>query len=86
MSLVLSGCRALDKAPIDELRVSHYTESIEHNGKIYYTGVCSIRKVTDKSTLASVRVATEDLAACNGNWGMSGENFSKLRAYLKNNQ
>lgn len=79
----LTGCITVEGVPITELRVMHVTGSIVVDGKIYYEGACSVRKVTDKKSLASVRDHVGGLGECNGAWGITGEEFAATREYLK---
>ena len=74
MTLVVSGCLDINKIPITYIRVI-----IKHEGRWY----CDIRKVTDKSTLSSTRERVASIEECNGTWGVSTEEFSKTREWLK---
>lgn len=66
------GCKTMDAAPITHF----YVIDTDH-------AVCSVREITDKNSLSSVRVATVPLEQCDGVWGLSADEFSKLRVYLK---
>ena len=73
VSLVfLCGCKTLENAPI-----THFYVIDTDNG------ACSKRQITDKKTLASVRVATLPIEQCDGVWGISAQEYLDLRTYLK---
>ena len=72
LSLLLAGCKTLEEAPITHFYV------IDTDNK-----VCSVRKITDKKTLASVRIATVPIEECDGVWGISAQEMLDLRTYLK---
>ena len=66
------GCKTIDEVPITHF----YVVDTDHQK-------CSIREITDKKSLASRRVATAPLEQCDGVWGISADEFAKLRVYLK---
>lgn len=70
--LLLSGCKTLNNAPISHL----YVVDLDN-------GVCSKRIITNKTTLASKRVADLPLSECDGIIGLDAQEFSNLRTYLK---
>lgn len=85
MSLGASSCSTIDKAPISMLYVPLITRMTCDETKCVYEGACDVRKITDKKTLSSVRVRVGHLKECHGTWGLSAEEFGKLRIYMKNN-
>jgi len=66
------GCKSLNDAPISRL----YIVDIQHN-------ICSVRKITDKNTLASVWIEDLPLYACDGNVSLNMQEFLNLRTYMK---
>jgi hypothetical protein len=70
--LLSAGCKSLETIPITHV----YVIDTDH-------GVCSKRRVTDKKTLASVRVADLPLEACDGNVSITAKEFLDTRTWLK---
>lgn len=68
----LSGCKAMNNAPISHIYVIDY----QHQ-------VCSKRVITNKKTIASKHVADLPLGDCDGVIALSPEEFINLRTYLK---
>lgn len=73
-SLALTGCLTKE-APVTTL----YVVDTQHN-------VCSIRAITDTSTLASRWVEDKPLTVCDAIVGLNIQEFSKLRIWLKENK
>ena len=71
----LAGCRTVNDAPITTL----YVIDVQHQ-------VCSVRKITDKNTLASVWVEDRPLWTCDGSVGLSMQEYLNLRTYMKGNK
>lgn len=68
----LSGCKAMNNAPISHIYVIDY----QHQ-------VCSKRVITNKKTIASKHVEDLPLSDCDGVIALSPEEFINLRVYLK---
>lgn len=72
LTSLLIGCKNINDAPITRL----YIIDVQNQ-------VCSMRKITDKNTLASVWVEDLPLYACDGNVGLNMQEFLNLRTYMK---
>lgn len=72
VSVLLVGCKSMNEAPITHL----YVMDVQHN-------VCSIRKITNKKTLASIWVQDAPLYMCDGVVGLSMQEYLKLRLWIK---
>lgn len=71
--LILSvGCKSINSAPISKL----YVLDLDND-------VCSTREITDKKTLSSKRIAEGPAEDCDGIIGLSPEEFSNLRTYMR---
>lgn len=68
----LSGCKAMNNAPISHIYVIDY----QHQ-------VCSKRVITNKKTIASRHVEDLPLSDCDGVIALSPQEFINLRVYLK---
>lgn len=71
----LTGCKnleAIKEAPVHYLFVMDY----QHN-------VCSLRQITDKTTLASRWLEDRPLSACDGYIALDPKTFMDLRTYIK---
>jgi len=68
----LSGCKAMNSAPISHI----YVIDVQHN-------ICSKRMITNKQTLASRFVQDLPLSDCDGVVALSPQEFIDLRTYLK---
>ena len=66
------GCKSINNAPISKL----YVLDLDNN-------VCSTRQITDKKTLSSKRIAEGPASDCDGVIGLSPEEFSNLRTYMR---
>lgn len=71
--LVSVGCKSINDAPISKL----YVLDLDNN-------VCSTRQITDKKTLSSKRIAEGPAQDCDGVIGLSPEEFSNLRTFMRN--
>lgn len=81
--LSLTGCITVEGIPITQFRIPYITESIIVDGKTYYAGACSVRVITDKKTLGSVRDHVGGLGECNGVWGITSDEYAKTRVYIQ---
>lgn len=70
--IILAGCLEIKDIPITHV----YVVDTDN-------GVCSKRKVTDKKTLASIRVEDLPLSACDGNISVTAKEFLDTRTWLK---
>ena len=71
--LISVGCKSINDAPISKL----YVLDLDNN-------VCSTRQITDKKTLSSKRIAEGPAQDCDGVIGLSPEEFSNLRTFMRN--
>lgn len=70
--LISIGCKSINNAPISKL----YVLDLDNN-------VCSTRQITDKKTLSSKRISEGPASDCDGVIGLSPEEFSNLRTYMR---
>ena len=66
------GCKSINNAPVTTL----YVIDLDN-------GICSKRQITDKKTLSSKRISEGPASDCDGVIGLSPEEFSNLRTYMR---
>ena len=71
----LAGCKTVNDAPISTL----YVIDVQHQ-------VCSVRKITDKNTLATRWIEDRPLWSCDGSVGLSMQEYLNLRTYMRGNK
>lgn len=71
--LISVGCKSINNAPVSKL----YVLDLDNN-------VCSVRQITDKKTLSSKRISEGPASDCDGVIGLSPEEFSNLRTFMRN--